>query len=563
MKAIWRYILYSLMLFVTTSGGSQGQVNFTNFSPPLLDAAVTDADGNRLSGPRYKARLWSGIHADNLAPVGHPQSFLSGEGDGYFLGGTMRIAFVPAGSAVYLQVAVWDSQTGIDFSTATVRGRSTVISVILGGPGTPKFWPSNLNGLASFSISGVAVPPETQTFEVDVASLGAWPNRSRGVANAVKVPDVFVSDFAIFGKQAFVADQSHGIRILDLSDVMNPHEVVFVQFANTGDRNPYDTIWRDRIAVSENYVVYAQGSKLLVASMDMARVGDAYQEVQDTRFGEIQAMHLEGEHLYVADFYTGLHLIDLATFRGTKILSTRLKQFIVKADETRLVVAIERSDLTMVSIEDFGSTEILSRDPFSGKVLALAASGDFAYLADWKEDNQYSGLRILDVSDAEMGVFLRGGMGFSGMVTCMLAESDYLYVGKGPAGVEILDLNVPGIIPEKASFIPSRDRIEAVKLISDRVLGIADGNAGFRMVWVDPPRSSLSVSPLQSQLSITINGPFGKRVRLQESEDLINWSSGLEVILKSDQTVVNSPWQPSSPPRFFRVIPEWQSVIQP
>jgi hypothetical protein len=147
-------MLLVLVLLLTNPASihAQGTVNFHNL-PPVPDAPVFDIDGTtRLNGPRYQAFLVAGPTADSLAPVGPSVPFLTGEGAGYFAGGTRTIPTVIPGQTAFLEVRYWDTATGATWEEAAYWGGSPVFVVVTGGAGEPPSLPSTLVGLQSFNL---------------------------------------------------------------------------------------------------------------------------------------------------------------------------------------------------------------------------------------------------------------------------------------------------------------------------------------------------------------------------------------------------------------------------
>lgn len=135
-----------------------------------VDAAVFDVDGiTKLYGPGYRAELLAGSNPNTMAVAGAPANFIV---PGYFTGGIRLIPGVLAGQAAYLQVRVWDSDSGTNYDQVLANGGkvgfSSVISVVTGGGGMPPGLPALLAGLESFSLrQGIAAAPVTAYISLD------------------------------------------------------------------------------------------------------------------------------------------------------------------------------------------------------------------------------------------------------------------------------------------------------------------------------------------------------------------------------------------------------------
>jgi hypothetical protein len=145
----------------------QGQINFTNFAPPGVDAQVTDLSGAALDGADWTAVLSVGASADSLTAVATQDGFLSGAGAGYFLGGTVTVDGLAGGSSAFAQVS---------YAGNGQVGATDVIGVTLGGPGTPPTPPSNLTGLNAVQL---ALVPEPSTILLGLLGAAAMLFRRR------------------------------------------------------------------------------------------------------------------------------------------------------------------------------------------------------------------------------------------------------------------------------------------------------------------------------------------------------------------------------------------------
>lgn len=167
-------LLLSTAVLMTACLGTfaQGSINFINFAggDNPVDAPVFNVDGTtRLDGNQYMAQLLAGADEASLAPVGAPAPFLSGEGAGYFGGGTRLVDGIDPGASAVAKVIAWDTTTGSDFESATIKGESGTITIEeLGGDGSPPTLPANLVGLQSFSLV-----PEPSTIALGVLGAAA------------------------------------------------------------------------------------------------------------------------------------------------------------------------------------------------------------------------------------------------------------------------------------------------------------------------------------------------------------------------------------------------------
>lgn len=147
--------------------GSFGAVRFDNHAVAYdIDAPVFDSDGaTRLAGLGYLARLYAGLTAEQLAPVGAARPFGALTLAGYWLDSPTPIVQVPfePGTPTLVQVRVWESAKGTTYEQAYAVGgkvgASEVLTITTGGGGIPPTLPAPLTGLRSWSVQAEAVPP--------------------------------------------------------------------------------------------------------------------------------------------------------------------------------------------------------------------------------------------------------------------------------------------------------------------------------------------------------------------------------------------------------------------
>ena len=186
-------LLTVLCLGLASSVCGQGYFVFDNHRPPLVDAPVLDAIGNRLSGPEYLARLYVGPAPDSLQPVvrhlGDPnplaiQPFRSGIAAGYIVPEGVRAENVAGGTLVWVQMRAWDASLGGTYEQAVQAG--------LGGYGESNLFETRagvvegagtrfefLVGLESFSLRTVIPEPSALSLLLLAAPVLWLANRQR------------------------------------------------------------------------------------------------------------------------------------------------------------------------------------------------------------------------------------------------------------------------------------------------------------------------------------------------------------------------------------------------
>jgi septal ring-binding cell division protein DamX len=157
--------IVAVCLAATLSAYAQGTFAFGNRNTAAgIDAPVTAASGGRLDGTGYLAQLFV-----NNNPVGTAVPFRTGAAAGYISTVTVTVAGLAPGASAAVEMRAWRAAAGASWADAAASsdadpvgnaGKSATLTLNAGGvpdptTGIPGF-PSNLTGLASFSL--VAVP---------------------------------------------------------------------------------------------------------------------------------------------------------------------------------------------------------------------------------------------------------------------------------------------------------------------------------------------------------------------------------------------------------------------
>jgi len=144
--------------------------------------------GIKAVGVAYQGQFYigpSGTTDPNALVAVGPQGKFGGSsqaslGAGYFVGdntGTVTTGFNP-GTTVVVQLRAWNASTGTTYANATVHGQSTLMTIALGGVGSPPSVPTILP-MANFNLTAVA--PEPATIALGLMGAGALFIRRRKV----------------------------------------------------------------------------------------------------------------------------------------------------------------------------------------------------------------------------------------------------------------------------------------------------------------------------------------------------------------------------------------------
>lgn len=188
-------ILTSILAAGTFIAFGQGQINLDNLLGTGL-VPVTMPDGSMAVGDKFMASVYNSV-GDVLLGSGKFAPQTTGARAGRFNLGLVEVAGAAVGSKAKLYVQVWDSSTGADFASASVKGASSVFETLaLGGnnPGDPLA--PKLEGLLTFALAG-AVQPGAQT-------VGAASPVSPGEGTQPIVPEPSTIALGALGAAALV-----------------------------------------------------------------------------------------------------------------------------------------------------------------------------------------------------------------------------------------------------------------------------------------------------------------------------------------------------------------------
>jgi hypothetical protein len=174
-----KLIILAAVLVTSASLHAQGTVNFSNLLPPSINAPVFDVGGTTGLGNTFRAQLYAGpagAAETALTAQGTAASFLS---QGFFSAGTVQVTGVAGGAQAALQVRAWDGAFATYEAAVAANGKfgkSSVLTLALGGAGSPPSTPANLTGLSSFTLTQV---PEPGTLALGVLGAAALFLRRR------------------------------------------------------------------------------------------------------------------------------------------------------------------------------------------------------------------------------------------------------------------------------------------------------------------------------------------------------------------------------------------------
>lgn len=163
-------------------------------------------------------------------------------------------------------------------------------------------------------------------------------------------------------------------------------------------------------------------------------------------------VELVGDHLYIADRHSGLHLVDVThpdkpVYAGTLGMGERPEAIVIHSDRAYVAGVYGGLVVLDVSAPD-APDEISSHSILQAGSTDVTIVGDYAYVAN----GSAGGLRVVDISDS---VAVVGGYGGPGLAVHVTAVDEYVYVANHEGAFWIVDLSDPAR-PTEVGFHPAR-----------------------------------------------------------------------------------------------------------
>lgn len=219
---------------------------------------------------------------------------------------------------------------------------------------------------------------------------------------------------------------------------------------------------------------------------------------------------------YVADDDHGLQVLDLADPRRPRLISnlaTAGLAYTPKIVGERLYLASHRGGFQIIDISAPRAPRLIGAYDTPGKAWSLDVVGDVAYVAD--DD---AGLLVFDVRDpahpAPIGSFVPGGH-----VEEVLVDGDLAYVALFDDGVYVLDVRDPAN-PRPLAHVATPGNARGLDL-HGRKLYVADWLAGVHVVDVSTPDKPAIIASYD-----TDGAAWGVRIA-GDSAVVLDWWGGL------------------------------------
>lgn len=290
-------------------------------------------------------------------------------------------------------------------------------------------------------------------------------------------------DVELTGTYAVLAEQSSGVRVVDIGDPANATETAHL--ATPGSANS---------VVVEGGTLYVADGEAGLTVVDFADPSNPTVLGSLDLSGFSTGIALDGQTAWIASDYGGFQVVDIATpaapiLLGSSDLSAGTPVG-VAVDGTRVWFAAWTAGAARVDGADPSSPVEAAWYAGAGESRAVAALGEYAVVADW------SGLtlRVLDLSP-EDGPEQIGAIELEGYVRQMEIASNKAYVALEWGDFVIVDLGDPTAPVELGSVtIPGNP--QWVALSGDFAL-VAAFDDGLQVVDVSQPSSPSVVGAVE------------------------------------------------------------------
>jgi hypothetical protein len=195
-------------------------------------------------------------------------------------------------------------------------------------------------------------------------------------------------------------------------------------------------------------------------------------------------VYVSGDYAYVADYASGLQIIDISTpsspsLTGTYDTSGVFRDIYVSG--AYAYVAAHGDGLNIFDISTPSSPSFKGAYDTSGVAIGVYVSGAYAYVADYE-----SGLQIINISTPS-SPSLEGTYDTPDTARSVYVSGDYAYVADGTSGLQIINISTPSSPSLEGTYdTPSTAR--SVYVSGDYAY-VADYGSGLQIIDISTPSS--------------------------------------------------------------------------
>ena len=314
----------------------------------------------------------------------------------------------------------------VERNLAVLAGRSLVM-VDVANPFAPRPVASvalsvvpmavDLNGDRLYMVGGDAERSGLWIFAVEDAALRELGHLALGGK---------VSDIAVSGGRAYVADATGSLRVIDISDPQNPRESGRVEARNAGK-----VAIEGKLAV----VIDPEGGMELI---DVSQ-GDRPRRTGSHRVaGPMVTVGFAAGRAYVVDRAGTLRVMDTEAPPGSEVtgaVALGVSTYDLAEMDGALLVAAGEAGLLVVDIRDRDRPRLMATLKMTGEARAVVVQGRTAYLALGS-----GGIAMVDVTDPSQPVRF-AGWSDGGDVVSVDVAGNWLFAADSNQGVRIVDIS--------------------------------------------------------------------------------------------------------------------------
>ncbi len=343
----------------------------------------------------------------------------------------------------------------------------------------------------------------------------------------------FGVDVELVGTKAYVANKFNQLLVISLFDPFNPFPTAFTDLPG----------WGQGVAVSGSYAYVAD----FFTGLDVIDISTSTPDnpsIKDSfPAGDARAIDVAGDFAYVANGGSGLQVLDISSPNNlTDAGSASLSGIAVDVAVSGSYAFMAMEDDPATSSVDEGGLQIVDLTDLSsegsfttpGNALGIALSGDYAYVAD-----DAGGLQIIDVSFTDNPKRVGFRETSDGGTNSVAVRGNYAFVtdrdidggGTDVGGFYVIDISVPQNPRIAKSYDTSSDFNDVI--LSGNFAFVANGSSSsLEVIDISFPNNIIAVNQVSTPgvpSSIAISGNYAF-----VADGTGGGNGGLEVIDISD-----------------------------
>ncbi|MGA1863610.1 MAG: C13 family peptidase [bacterium] len=249
---------------------------------------------------------------------------------------------------------------------------------------------------------------------------------------------------AISGEYAYVADGMYGIQVIDISNPDDPYIIKAFDIPHSEPAAPTSLSIDKKGEYA--YVIYdLEGFRCGLQKIKISNPEEPYSvKVFDNTPGEAYAVAIgeEGKYAYVADWTSGLQVIDISSPNGLYNVGSCITPDYAGdvAIEGEYAYVVTKNSLQIINISNPMEPYVKGNWVSTGndEGVAIDITDDYACIA-----YQFSGIQIINIKDPSEP-YIEGNCDTPGRASDVVIRGSYLYVADGPNGIQVINISDPG-----------------------------------------------------------------------------------------------------------------------